>query len=64
AYITLSSCRVKRLFSLFVWLTGRLVSRCAVSVEAQYRDFTEADKRLLQKDYQQSFFSTKTLQKP
>ncbi|MCE0827601.1 hypothetical protein LVQ78_16385, partial [Buttiauxella sp. A2-C2_NF] len=62
--ITLSSFRVKRLFSLFIWLTGRFVSRCAVSVEAQYRDFLEADKCLLQKDYQTPFFSPKELQKP
>ncbi|MCT4714027.1 hypothetical protein MUA01_03335, partial [Enterobacteriaceae bacterium H18W14] len=41
----------------FVRLTGRFVSRCAVSVEAQYRDFSEADKRLLQINYQASFFS-------
>ncbi|MFZ3390547.1 hypothetical protein, partial [Buttiauxella gaviniae] len=60
--ITLSSFRVKRLFSLFVWLTSRFVSRCAVSVEAQYRDFLEADKCLLQIDYQASFFSPKALQ--
>ncbi|MFG1174557.1 hypothetical protein AAFN90_13390, partial [Erwiniaceae bacterium CAU 1747] len=32
------------------------VSRCSVSVEAQYRDFLAADKFLLQTNYQASFF--------
>ncbi|WP_374256294.1 hypothetical protein, partial [Yokenella regensburgei] len=45
AYITLSSFRVKRLFSLFsgrisgeTLSTRRLVCRCSVSMEAHYRD--------------------------
>ncbi|WP_312178389.1 hypothetical protein, partial [Pseudescherichia sp.] len=52
AYITLSSFRVKRLFSLFsaevpegASLTGRLIRRCSVSVEAHYRELFGADKR-------------------
>ncbi|MCE0848266.1 hypothetical protein LVQ79_22340, partial [Buttiauxella sp. A2-C1_F] len=59
AYITLSSFRVKRLFSLFIWLTGRFVSRCAVSVEAQYRDFLGADKYKIQKTYRSIVFHSK-----
>ncbi|WP_204583089.1 hypothetical protein, partial [Cronobacter sakazakii] len=41
----------------FVCLTGRLVCRCAVSVEAHYREFFSADKRKFKKSFQARFFS-------
>ncbi|WP_312314513.1 hypothetical protein, partial [Atlantibacter sp.] len=61
--ITLSSFRVKRLFALFsagipggIPLTGRLIRRCSVSVEAHYRDFFDGDKPCFKKINQPSLF--------
>ncbi|WP_220432972.1 hypothetical protein, partial [Raoultella terrigena] len=65
-----SSFRVKRLFcfslSAFAadiqrWslLTRRPVSRCSVSVEAHYREFSDVDKPCLQKTFQPPLFSPK-----
>ncbi|WP_207552717.1 hypothetical protein, partial [Cronobacter turicensis] len=35
----------------FVCLTGRLIRRCAVSVEAHYREFFPPDKRKFKKTF-------------
>ncbi|MFG6078601.1 hypothetical protein, partial [Erwinia sp. OPT-41] len=66
AYITLSSFRVNlffrsflRRFSFLNLLSRWPVSRCAVSVVAHYREFLTADKRLLQINERQPYFSTK-----
>ncbi|MGK6329300.1 hypothetical protein ACMGEE_19730, partial [Erwinia sp. DT-104] len=66
AYITLSSFRVNlffRSFSPAIQLPEPpeplAVSRCAVSVVAHYREFLTADKRLLQINERQPYFSTK-----
>ncbi|WP_297200008.1 hypothetical protein, partial [uncultured Pluralibacter sp.] len=60
AYITLSSFRVNPIFQKFSLSTRRPVSRCSVSMEAHYREFSAGRNRKFAEKSLTAAFPSKT----